>query len=99
MDYKKIKHRTVVLTAVTAALYSLIAGKGIFNKPRFREQHEVLEKYVDNNYPDCSYSPIVMHGRGWSSSVRRFGKVISFIYFTKAPDGTYIFTETKDKLM
>lgn len=98
VDYKKIKRTTVVISAVTAALYSLIAGKGPFNKTRFREQHEVLSKYVDNNYPDCAYSPITMHGRGWASSIRRYGKVVSFVYFSKDCEGNYIFTESRDRL-
>lgn len=98
MNIKKIKNCTILTAAVTAVAYSAVAGKGIFNKIRFRQQHEELGKYIDNNYPDCVYTHVTMHGRGWASSVRRRGKVVSFIYFTKSPDGIYVFTESKTKL-
>ena len=99
MNYKQIKRSAVVIGAFSAALYTLIAGKGFFNRPRFREQHEELSRYVDNNYPECSYSPITIHGSGWSSAIRRHGRVVTFVYFSKSPDGTYVFTESKEKLM
>lgn len=99
MNYKQLKRGAVVVSAFSAVIYSLIAGKGLFNRPRFREQHEELSRYVDNNYPDCSYSPITMHGAGWASAIRRYGKIITFVYFSKSPDGSYIFTESKEKLM
>ncbi|MCH5212551.1 MAG: hypothetical protein J1G06_06025 [Oscillospiraceae bacterium] len=98
MDLKKIKNRTVLTAAAAAAVYSFVAGKGLFNKPRFKEQHEALAKYVDTNYPDCYYTPITIHGRGWSSAVKRRGRVVSYIYFSKSREGIYVFTESKQKL-
>ncbi len=95
---KKIKNRSFLTAAAAAAVYSAVTGKGIFNRSRFREQHAELASYVDGNYPDCIYTPITMHGRGWSSSVMRMGRVISYIYFTKGDDGVYVFTESKVKL-
>lgn len=98
MDLKRFKDRTVLTAAVAAAAYSLIAGKGPFNKTRFREQHDVLSRYVDGNYPDCSYAPITMHGRGWASKIRRHGRIIKFVYFSKGADGHYIFTEADHEI-
>lgn len=98
MNIKGIKCRTVLTAAVAAAVYSAVTGKGIFNKPRFREQHEALGKYVDNNHPGCTYSSITVHGRGWSSCVRRWGRPVCYVYFSKSPDGTYVFTESKNTL-
>ena len=98
MDIKKLKNRTMLTAAAAVAVYSIAAGKGLFNKPRFREQHDELERYVDNNYPGCCYTPITMHGRGWSSTVKRGGRVLSYIYFSKSREGIYVFTESKQKL-
>ena len=59
--------------AAAAGLYGFATGKGPFNKARFKEQHDALSRYVDNNYPDCSYTSIAASGTGWMSSVRRRG--------------------------
>lgn len=98
MNYKQFKHRALITAAAAATVYSAVAGKGFFNKPRFKEQHEALAKYVDSNYPDCTYSAITMHGRGWSSTVRRKGRLVCFVYFSKSTDGVYVFTESTTKL-
>lgn len=95
MDHKQFK-RYAVLTAVAAAgLYGLIAGKGPFNRMRFGEQHDALAKYVDNNHPGCSYSPIAAQGRGWTAAVRRRGRTVAVVYFIKSTDGAYVFTESR----
>lgn len=98
MTHKQFKRYAMFATATAAALYSAVAGKGFLNKPRFKEQHEALAKYVDTNYPDCTYSPITMHGRGWSSVIRRRGRAVVFVYFSKSPEGVYVFTESKERL-
>lgn len=97
MTGKQAKRAVMLTTAAGAALYSIVNGKGVFNKPRFKEQHEELARYVDSNYPDCTYSPISVHGKGWSSAIRRRGRVVVFVYFTKSKDGVYIFTESTEK--
>ena len=97
MTFKQIKRTTVLTAATAAAVYTYVAGKGPFNRHRFKEQHEVLARYVDGNYPDCSYNAITMHGNGWSAAIRRRGRIIRFVYFVKSPDGHYIFTESDEK--
>ena len=98
MDFKKIKRGAVITSALSAVIYGAVAGKGIFNKPRFREQHEVLGSYVDTNYPGCVYLPISVHGSGWASAVRSGSRIVTYVYFSKAPTGDYVFTESKVKL-
>ena len=98
MDYKTFKKRALFTSIVTGVVYSAAAGKGPFNKMRFKEQHEELAKYVDTNYPDCQYSSITRHGRGWSSRIMKYRRTITFVYFTKSDDGVYVFTEAKEKL-
>ncbi len=98
MSEMKTGRKLMLATAAAAAVYSVIAGKGPFNKYRFKEQHEELGKYVDTNYPDCSYSHISAHGKGWTATVLRMGKPVSFVYFTKSEDGAYIFTELDERM-
>lgn len=95
MEKKKIKGRAILTTAVAATVYSMAAGKGPFNKMRFKEQHAELAKYVDANYPDCAYSAIEKKGRGYFSTVTRMGKTVSYVYFIKGETG-YIFTEVDE---
>lgn len=98
MSEKKTGKKLMLATAAIAAVYSVAAGKGPFNKYRFKKQHEELSKYVDTNYPDCSYSPITAHGKGWASAILKMGKPVSYVYFTKSEDGTYIFTELDEQI-
>ena len=97
MNFRQLRNNTVFAAAATAAVYSLAVGKGPFNRMRFKEQHDALSKYVDNNYPDCAYTPITIHGRGWASKVKRRGQTIRFIYFSKSAEGVYVFTESAQK--
>ena len=98
MKKKSNKGKFFLLGAAAVVGYSAIAGKGPFNKYRFREQHEELAKYMDSNYPGCSYSPITTHGKGYSTAVIKMGRIIKFIYFTKDEEGNYIFTELDERM-
>ena len=98
MSEKKTGRKIMLITAAAATVYSVVAGKGPFNKYRFKKQHEELSKYVDTNYPGCAYSQISAHGTGWTAAVLRMGKPIRFVYFTKSEDGTYIFTELDEQI-
>lgn len=95
MEKKKVKGRVMLATAAAATLYSMAAGKGPFNKMRFKDQHEELAKYVDTNYPDCSYSPIEKKGRGYFSTILKMGKPVVYVYFIKGKEG-YVFTEVDE---
>ena len=90
--------KIMLLTAAATAVYSAVAGKGPFNRFRFKMQHEELGKYVDTNYPGCTYSPISAHGRGYSSTILSMGRPVSFVYFSKGEDGMYVFTELEEKM-
>lgn len=98
MEKKSKKGKILLAGAVAAVAYSAISGKGPFNKYRFKEQHAELTKYMDTNYPDCSYSPIEVHGKGYTAAVLKMGKAIKFIYFTKDEEGNYIFTELDERM-
>ena len=98
MSEKKTGKKIMFATAIAAAAYSVATGKGPFNKYRFKKQHDELDKYVQTNYPDCSYSAIEMHGKGWASTILRMGKPVCVVYFTRSDDGTYIFTELDEKI-
>ncbi len=98
MANKKTKNKILLAGVAATAAYWVASGKGPFNKYRFKAQHEELAKYVDTNYPDCTYSPISAHGKGWCSTILRMGRPVTFVYFSKGEDGMYVFTELDEKM-
>jgi hypothetical protein len=89
------KNKLLMLAAIAAAgAYGAICGKGVFNKPRFREQHDAVSRYVQNRYPDATYSPIEATENGWATIIRRINQPQILLYVTRSNDGVYIFHET-----
>lgn len=95
---KKNNGKWLLAGAALVLTYTAVTGKGPFNKRRFKKQHEELAKYVDANYPNCQYSPIEAHGRGYSAAILRAGRVVKFVYFTRDEEGNYIFTELDERI-
>lgn len=75
--------------------YRFYKGKGIFNKIRFKSQHDALSNYLETHYPDAFYSDIVEADGGWSCVVNDNGRKI-VIYMTKTEDGVYLFSEKEE---
>lgn len=89
------KNKWFMVAAVAAAgAYSIIRGKGVFNKPRFKEQHDAVSRYVESHYPNSTYSPIEATENGWVTIIRRINEPQIFLYITKTDDGVYVFNET-----
>lgn len=93
MNKKKLLKYTAAAAALTA--YSAVTGKGIFNKIRFKNEHDAIARYVEGNYPGASYSPVQKTEMGCAVVVRRPNKTKLMLYVTKSPDGHYIFREVK----
>lgn len=72
--------------------YRFYKGKGIFNKVRYKKQHEAVSSYIDAHYPDAFYSDITETGTGWSCIVHSKNTKI-MLYMSKASDGRYVFWE------
>ena len=75
--------------------YRFYKGKGIFNKIRYKEQHEALGNYLDTHYPNAFYSDIVEADGGWSCIVNDNGRRI-VVYMIKTEDGVYLFSEKEN---
>ncbi len=84
-----MKKRTLFLigTAAAAGIYSAITGKGLFNKPRFKEQHERVANYVETHYPNAVYTPIEMTANGWVTVIRRIARPNIILYITRDGNG------------
>ena len=92
-----MKKRNILLLASAAAVgvYGAVSGRGIFNKPRFREQHSAVSRYVDSHYPGSTYSPIEATPKGYMTIIRRPGRSNIMLYAFKSPDGIYVFHESE----
>lgn len=84
---------TAVAGLAVAGVYNYVKGNGIFNKSRFKNEHEALSRYVDAHYKNAFYSPITQTQDGWVSVISTLdGKQIS-VFMSKF-DNTYVFKET-----
>lgn len=91
----KTKNKILLGTIAAAGIYGVVTGKGVFNKWRFKEQHDAIARYVKGHYPNAAYSPIASAGEGWSTVIIRPGRPKVFLYVTRSENGMYIFHETK----
>ena len=95
MSKKKKIHPLLTATSGLLAMgaYNYVKGNGIFNKTRFKNEHEALSRYVDAHYKKAFYSPIVAVPDGWTSVITTLdGKQIA-VFISKF-DNSYIFKET-----
>lgn len=82
----------VLLGIAVWEAYRFYKGRGIFNKIRFKSQHEALGNYLETHYPNAFYSDIAETSDGWSCIVNVNGRRI-VVYMTKTEDGMFLFSE------
>jgi hypothetical protein len=92
---KKNSKLPVILGVAVWEAYRVYKGKGIFNKLRFKQQHEALCNYLETHYPDAFYSDIVEAEDGWSCIITDKERRI-VIYMTKTDGGTFVFWEKEN---
>lgn len=80
----------VALTAWEA--YRFYKGRGIFNKIRYKKQHEAVSNYMGTHYPNAFYSDIAETCDGWSCVVTTNSKKI-MLHMTLTEGGTFVFWE------
>ena len=91
----KKKSSLILAAAAAAGIYSAVNGKGIFNRMRFKNQHDAVARYVESNYPNAFYTPITAAGNGWATTIiPRRKKPRIFLYITRSDNNTYVFHET-----
>lgn len=86
--------KTVLVGTLTACAYSMIKGNGIFNKPRFFNQHRAIKKYIETTHPGAVIGNIVKTSKGWASVINDHGSCF-LLNITQSPDNNYIFSEEK----
>ena len=94
MRNDKSKTKKAVLIGLSAAVaYSFIKGNGVFNKPRFYQQHKAVQKYLSSNHESAYVGEIVKTKGGWSCIVNDMGRKF-VLNMEKTSDGSYVFSET-----
>lgn len=94
MKKRNGKILTLALGVLAAEAYRAAKGKGVFNGLRFASQHDSVSKYVEAHHPGAVYSAIEAVGEGWTCVISDGGEKY-LLYFTRSPDGVYIFDENK----
>lgn len=89
---KKGSKLPILIGIAAVGAYRLYKGKGVFNKVRFKEQHDAVSDYLAGHYPDAFYSDIAPTDEGWSCVVNNHGNRF-VLYLTKSTDGIYVFWE------
>jgi len=79
--------------ALTATAYSAITGKGIFNKYRFKNEHQAIANYVESNYPGSQYSPVQKTEQGYAVIILRPDLSRVMLYVMPTETGDYVFKE------
>lgn len=91
----KRKNLPVLLGIAVWEAYRFYKGKGIFNKIRYKAQHEAVSNYMETHYPNAFYSDIIEAENGWSCIITDKNRRI-LLYMTKTDDGTFIFWEKEE---
>lgn len=89
---RKNRNLPVLLGFAAWEAYRFYKGKGIFNKLRYKQQHDALCHYLETHYPNAFYSDIVEADEGWSCIVTDGNRKI-VVYMTKTDGGTFVFWE------
>ncbi len=85
---------TAAASLVSAGVYHYIKGTGIFNKYRFKNQHDAIARYVDAHYKGAYYSPINTIPNGWITVITTKDSNQITLTVTCSSDNMYIFKET-----
>ena len=86
---------TVAAGLAVAGIYNYVKGNGVFNKRRFKNQHDAVSRYVDAHYPDAFYSPIQSVDGGWITVITTREKKQISLSVTKCENNIYVFKETQ----
>ncbi len=89
---KKGNKLPLLIGIAAIGAYRFYKGKGMFNKIRFREQHEAVCKYLETHYPNAFYSEITPTDEGWSCVINMTDKRV-VLYMSKTPENMFVFWE------
>lgn len=91
---KKGNKLPLLIGVAAIGAYRFYKGKGIFNKFRFKEQHDAVSNYLETHYPHSFYSDITPTEDGWSCVVSLKDRQV-VLYMTKTTDDRFIFWENE----
>lgn len=90
------KRDALLIGAAAAGVYRAIAGKGIFNKIKYKEQLSAINGYIRAHHPGARHSEVTKTSKGYMTVVSRNDQSPKIIlYASKTPEGVYVFHETE----
>lgn len=84
---------TVMAGLAVTGIYNYVKGNGIFNKSRFKDQHDAVSRYVEAHYPGAFYSPIQATENGWLTIITTQDNKNISLTITKCDDNIFVFKE------
>ena len=90
---KKYGLLTVMAGPAVTGVYNYVKGNGVFNKSRFKDQHDAVARYVDAHYPGAFYSPIQAMDYGWITVITTSENKRISLTITKCDDNIFVFKE------
>lgn len=92
MKNKKLTLLTMAASAAALCAYRAFRGYGVFNRIRFANEHDAIERYLQAHYPYATYGTIVDTSNGYSTVVTNGGHKFH-LHISKTSDGMYVFSE------
>lgn len=95
MAEKKKRYGLLTFAAGLAitGVYNYVKGNGVFNRARFKDQHDAVARYVDAHYPGAFYSPIHATEAGWLTIITTQDNKSISLTITKCDDNLFVFKE------
>ena len=95
MAEKKKRYGLLTFAAGLAitGVYNYVKGNGVFNRARFKNQHDAVSRYVDAHYPGAVYSPIHATADGWVTNITPPDNKRISLTVTKCDDNIFVFKE------
>ena len=84
---------TAAAGLAVAGVYHYVKGNGVFNKSRFKNQHDAVSRYVNAHYPGAVYSPIQAFSEGWITVITTPENKNITLTITKCNENVYVFKE------
>ncbi len=89
---KKLPIIAALSGIAVAAGYRIIKGHGVYNRIKFKDEHNAISHYLETNHPNATYSAITNTGDGYYTIVTN-GSEKFMLTVTKTEDGMYIYHE------
>ena len=92
MKKNKLLPTMVAVGAIVG--YRAIKGYGVFNKLRYKNEYDAIDRYLDAHYPNATHGDVAKVGDCFYTTVKNENQTI-VLTLTKTEDDMYVFEENE----